>query len=67
MCVCRVFVDVYSDNKQQKASYFRIKDEEEVVGLLVLGVSAQCSSQSLPPDPSTLPCALLASRDLFIF
>ena len=70
MCVCCVFVDVYSDNKQQKASYFRIKDEEEVeevVGLLVLGVSAQCSSQSLPPDPSTLPCALLASRDLFIF
>ena len=42
MCVCCVFVDVYSDNKQQKASYFRIKDEvevEEVVGWLVKGVS----------------------------
>ena len=60
MCVCRVFVDVYSDNNQQKASYFRIKDEEEeeevevVVGLLLLGVSVQCSSQSLPPQPSTV-------------
>ena len=73
MCVCRVFVDVYSDNKQQKASYFRIKDEEEeevvkvVVGLLVLGVSAQSSSQTLPPEPSTLLCSLWASRDVFIF
>ena len=69
MCVCCVFVDVYSDNKQQKASYFRIKDEEEVeevVGLLVLGVSAQCSSQSLPPDPSTLRTAGLPGSFYFL-
>ena len=39
MCVCCVFVDVYSDNKQQKASYFRIKDEEveKVEEVVVVG------------------------------
>ena len=54
MCVCCVFVDVYSDNKQQKASYFRIKDEEVeeelVVGWLQECQPVLCGAQSLPPD-----------------
>ena len=56
MCVCCVFVDVYSDNKQQKASYFRIKDEEveEVVVVGCRSVSQCCVVLS--------PCHLISAR-----
>ena len=50
MCVCCVFVDVCSDNNQQKASYFRIKDEEveeEEEEEVVVAGYRECQSMSL--------------------